>query len=1114
MKRRYLLLGLFLSMTLLADVLPIQVVSHTPLYAQETNRKKITLRILDEKNTPLNGAVVREVGFKNGAVADIDGYARLTVKVGSTIWITYTGMKDQRLKVTDDFHDRDIILQEESSTLGEVIATGYTTTTKKRTTGSVATIQKEALKFQAPNLSVDHMIKGQVAGVTINSISGRPGQSAKIQIRGVNSLSGKVEPLWVVDGVPIQSEVPKAANFIASGDVSSLFLNGIGSIPPGDIESISILKDASATAIYGSRAAGGVIVVTTKHGSEGNMKVSYSSNYTVVTAPPRSPDLMNAQEKITFEKELWDEFSAARKEKGLWYPAIGIVGHIRKGLGAYKDMTAEKREAAIEELANGPSTDWFKELFQNSFSQTHHLSLSGGTPKVLYYASLSYNKDNGLVKKTDAQSVTFNLKLDARPTNRIKLSLASDISYNDAHGAASQVNPFQYAYFANPYERPYNDDHSYREDLTWKGLNANHGYDDPYLAPFGFNIFRELNETSSVTKNVRGNLRGNLSLNFNDYLSFNGVAAVGYTNNLSDTKINEKSNTAFSDRPFEMNLKTKRLYGSIAQNAIQGFSYLLRGQVNYSQSFNRSHFISALFGSEIRSQYTKSIFSKRYGYDPVTGNHAHPPYPQMDTYKFDKIKKLVALFDKLSGQNILENTFASFYFTADYSYKNRYVLSFTGRTDGSNNFGSEHQFNPTSSLGFAWNMDEETFMKYLRPYISRLSLRLAGGYTGHVNRSASPHLIMKYLSTNRVLSERNYRQGNISVAPNDKLRWEKTRDAKVGMEMGLLNDRISLNVELYDRLTTDAISEVSVVSTTGYQNQTFNTSTILNRGIEMTLSSTLFKTNDWRVFASANLAINYNKLLSYKNPYSNYSYGQIEGYPYSPLFSGKIEGIDPILGIYTYRPQPGVDVSTPEKRKDPANYLYYLGTTIPPLNGGFMVNISYKKFAIGTSGSLSSGALVENQIQAITNYNSIMNKPAGIKEPVPGDINDLYAYHLNTTREAFNRWTPQNPIVTHRPRIIDRFGDILHLDKYMTDDTSITKAANLECVHYLKINSLYASYTLDAALLKKIGIESITTSLQANNLFVLTNYSGFDPETPGAVYPIPRTYTLGVSLSL
>lgn len=1078
---------------------------------EQPSTKRLRLAVKDADGQVLPGALIKEKGSQKSYTTNLDGIAMLNVSKGAVITVSYTGMIPQTVTIGDQAA-MTITLAYKDALLDQVVVTGYSTTTKKRTTGSVAVIDAKDLN-RKPMANVDLLLQGVTPGVDVKALSGRPGEAAKIRIRGINTVTGNADPLWVVDGVPMQKDIPKISNTeIKNGDFNNIFMNGIGTIPPNDIESVTVLKDASAAAIYGSQAAGGVIVITTKRGKEGKLSVGYSTNMTLVTAPPRDARLMNSSEKLAFEQELWDEFSAARMDQGQPFPVVGVVGAIRAGVAPYKGWSKEKQDEEIKRLG-GQTTDWFGELFQNAISHSHHLTLSGGDKKMTYYSSAGYSREDGLVKRTSAERSTFSLKLNIKPTDKLKMDFTSDFSYLTSDGSSLNVDPFTYAYFANPYERPYDQNGNYIADGTYFSIQRNAGLKDPSIPPNGFNIFREMENTHSNTKNYTGNIKVGLSYRINDQISLDGIAAVGLTNNTSENVNDKDTYTAWIDRPFDLYTSgSDRRYGSITQTAATNTNYMLRGQINYADNFGTNHRLSALFGSEIRAQHAKSIFEKRYGYDPVSGNSSTPTLPAQAKYTESDIKRYATIVDGLSGQSIFESAFASFYLSADYSYLNRYVLSLTARTDGSNSFGTANQFNPTGSIGLAWNANQESFMQSLKPFVSTLTMRVSTGYTGNVNKSAYPYFIMKYQPRFRKTDSENQRIGQISTPPNPKLRWEKTRDVNLGVELGLLDDRVKFTTEVYDRYTSDAVTSVPVVSANGFVDQSYNTSELRNQGIELSLHTTLVKTQDWTLRANANVGMNRNKLVKFVEERPSYDKKNIEGYPLGSLFSGKVEGVDPVLGMYTYARRPDAQIDTPEGRQDPQNYLFYLGTENPPINGGYSVSLSYRNFSMGASGSFSSGGFILNEVRPHISYRDLAGV-SGNYEQIPDYINDLYTYHVNTTKDATHRWTPQNPITDGRPRIIDRYGDRLHLDSYMVTASSITKSSRLESLSYFKLGSVYMGYSFEGEWLKKCGISGINASLSANNLFILTGYKGIDPETPGAVYPIPRTYTLGLSVS-
>jgi hypothetical protein len=693
----------------------------------------------------------------------------------------------------------------------------------------------------------------------------------------------------------------------------------------------------------------------------------------------------------------------------------------------------------------------------------------------------------------------------------VKLGFQLEMGWQTSNSPSLNTSPFTYAYFANPYEKPYNADGSYAADNTYYSIRSANGTTDLPLPSCGFNIMREINETSSKSTSYDATAIANLSVNIIDNLSFEGLASYSYVNNTSDNINGKDTYAAWQDRPFELNSYTStRTYSSITQSSAYNRSYNLRGQLHYHNTFGE-HYLSALLGSEIRGQYAKSIYEKRYAYDALSGNSAMPTYPESTNLTYTNMLNYANIMDGLSGQSISEDRFASFYMSVDYVLMKRYIASLTARTDGSNNFGSDEQFNPTGSFGLAWNVDQEEFFKPLKNVISSLTVRGAVGYTGNINKSVYPQLVMSYSKSYRLTDTDYYRMGYLSNAPNPSLRWEKTRDWKISVDMGLLDERIRLTGEYYNRRTRDAVSSITVPVTTGFSYQSYNTSTIGNTGMEFTIAATYLNRKDWKGTVSANVAYNRNKLIKYSAPVSGISSGTYVGYPLGSVFSGKLKGIDKQLGIYTYEARPDASFTSAADRNNYENYLFYLGTSNAPVNGGYSVSLSYKNLTLSAGGSYSINGKMINNIDCPVSYSSLSGT---VVERIPSQANDLYVNFLNVSRDAVNRWTPDNPRTDANPRIIDAYGDYLGLYNYMVTSSTITKASMLENISYFKLGSLSLAYSFDEKVLRHIKVSSLGVSFTMNNVFTITNYSGIDPETPGAVYPLARTFTFGVSIGI
>lgn len=1064
--------------------------------------------VRDEKGELMPGVTVLIKGTSIGVSTGIDGNFTLELPEGiEVLQISFIGMETQEIKITPQMSEINVVMRPHVSELEEVVvSTGYTQTTKRRATGSVAVVDKKVFENKALP-TMDKLLQGQIAGVHVIARSGRPGESAQIRIRGTNTITGNAEPLWVVDGVPLQKNIPTiSTGQIKAGDFSNIFTNGVAGINPNDIENVTILKDAAAAAIYGSRAAGGVIVVTTKTGKSGKMTVNYSVNMSMVMKPGRDPGLMNSREKLEWEQELWDEFAEEKYAFGDRYPVVGIVGMIRSGKEEFKGMSIAEQNAYIADLAS-VNTNWIDLLFRTALSTNHYLSFSGGSDKYTYYVSFGYSKDNGAVKKTDYDRYNLSGKIDANPNKRLHIQLGFDMAMQNSTGPSA--DPFSYAYFANPYERPYNEDGSYRADYTYYKLPKVNGNFDPTIPPNGFNVLREMNETESKTDNFSTTARFNLDYSFFKQLKFSGLGSYSFTNNKSDNYKGKDTYAAFVDRLyFDTQGNTKRTYSSISQSNSNNTSYSLRGQLSYSDVYNEVHRFSVLAGAEIRGEKAESIFEKRYGYDPVTGNSAMPVPKDPGNEQGFKYSDLVAYanaMDQLSGQEIEENRFASFYGALDYSLFDRYVLNLSFRTDGSNNFGSDEQFNPTWAAGVVWHMSEEAFMESVRPVLSRLSLRVATGYTGNINKTVKPNLMMNYYKNFRISDDENYRMGYINNAPNPRLRWENTRDMKLALDFGLWNERVNGIVEGYWRESKDCVTSEYVPVTTGFSNQSYNTSVLQNNGVEVSLSVAAIKSKDYNLSISANVAWNQNKLEKYNSPNTSLAQDKYVGYPLGSVFSGKYEGIDPVTGIYKFklRPDAGEDLH------EANNYYYYLGTSSAPYTGGFNLSFSYKNVGLSVGGSYSLNAKMVDNIESPVSYSLV----GGSKmESVPTSRNDLYVNHLNVRREVRNRWTPTHTTGVKYPRLIDAYGKRLGLEVTNPTNDGITKGALLEDISYLRINNISLSYSLPQRILSRINFSSAGVNLSLNNFFTITKYSGIDPEVPGATYPVSRSVTIGLNV--
>lgn len=1079
---------------------------------------KFSGRVLDTDGSPVIGAGLVCIEKNTaGTTTDLDGNFSITLPAGAkTVKFSSVGMKELVYQLIPGRTENvRIIMEWENTELDQVVVTGYAQTSVKRITGSVAVLNSE--KFEAKAISsVDALMQGEVAGVSIKSLSGQPGTQAKITIRGSNNITGSSTPLWVVDGVPLQSESPAlSSEQLATGGFDNIFVNGIGNINPNDIESITILKDAAAAAIYGSRAANGVIVVTTKKGEAGKMRISYNNTFSWSFKPERSLNLMNSSEKLSWEDELWNEFSAAKYAASLTdntviYPVVGIVGQIRAGLGDFASMKGDKaaQDKYIESLRN-VDTNWYNLLFRNSFSQGHHLSLSGGSGKSTYYVALGLNDEDGMLIHNDYRRYNVNAKMTLTPTDWARIDVGMEAARQESKMPYSTVDPFYYAFFSNPYERAYNADGSYAADNTWFTLGYYNGRGAEQVMPKnGFNIIRELDSNYSKTANTNGTFRAQTDFRIIEPLHFVGLVSYSYSNNSTDKVIDKYSYSAFRDRLGSDDRSQTNLYGNISQNRTNRNSYVARGHFSFNKTFAETHTVNLLAGAELRGSGSNTIFTKRYNYDPKTGTTS---LPQISGPQDEWLSEV----EKLNGEYFSKTRYASFYASADYYLGKSIVLNASFRTDGSSNFGSNKQFNPTWSAGAAWHIGEEAWMKKALPALSHATLRAAYGFTGDVNTSTSHLLVIQYLQQQyRYFGDETFNLGTIPSAPNPDLGWEKTQDAKAGLDFGLWKDRLTLNTEYYYRLSTDVVTSSPVQSTTGFTHVYFNAADIMNSGIELTLNGKIIRTKDWGLSAAVNFAYNYNKVLKY-NPVSKSGITSkdryVEGYPTGAIFSGKYAGIASDTGLYQFELRPDATISTATDLNKPDNYRYFLGTTIAPYTGGFNLSASWRQLRLSISGVYSFGCKTYENFRYPASYSNASHSGVST-ETVQSQFSDLYGNHLNVEKDRTNRWTATHTTGVKYPRIYDYFDGKYNFASYNPMDSSIIDAVYLKNNSYLRIKSVILTYSLPGAAVKKMRMRGLSFNVSLNNFFTFTKYDGMDPEIPGATYPTTRSVSAGMNI--
>lgn len=908
-------------------------------FASAANRTITGVVISGEDNEPLIGASVyvhaddlKKAGASQtslGTITDIDGKFSISVPEKVTrIHCSYIGFEEQAIALQRDKKSYRIVLQPSAHALADVVVTGYQTLERRKLTAAISKVELSDAMVGATK-SIDQALTGQIAGVAVTNTSGAPGAPAKIRIRGTASLNGTQDPLWVLDGMPLEgTDIPKLDDTKSDNDIVNIGQSSIAGLSPNDIESITILKDAAATAIYGARAANGVIVVTTKRGRTGKPVVNFNTKLTYTPNLDTSRlNLLNAEEKVNLELQLMSEPTyllfgfiptSVYEEKG------GVATILKKYdlLNTFRekgwDGLSPEAQNAITRLKS-INTDWNDILFRDAFTQEYNLSISGGNEKVTYYNSLGYTKENGNVPGVSFSRFNLTSKTSYQINRLLKvgISVFANRRKNQTFMTDSQglTNPVYYSRIANPYFEPFDQNNNYIYDYevvagSVSDLNQ------------GFNIYEERANTSKESINTAINSIFDAELRFNDQWKltsqigvqweqlsqeeFAGMSSFNIRNQREKNTYQEKEGESWTTKyiiPEGGMLKTTNSTTSQITWKIQG---------EYKNTFKDIHDIQIMAGSEIRKNWYENASSTGYGYDPKTL-----------TFKNLNLRKQDLNDWKLKSKSYTENAFASFFANGSYTLKSRYTLGGSVRMDGSDLFGvdKKYRFLPIYSVSGMWRLSNEPFISQLK-WIDNLAFRLSYGLQGNIDKTTSPFLVGSYGYVD-IIPEGDEENITIDNAPNSKLRWEKTASYNAGIDFSVFNQSINLSVDYYYRKGTDLIGSKMLPLENGFTNMTVNWASMENKGIEVNLQTRNITTKDFSWYTSFNFAYNQNKVLRVMTNKTQAT-PSLEGYPVGAIFALKTKGINQETGQILLENKEGKGVTIEELlQMTPAGDGYY-----------------------------------------------------------------------------------------------------------------------------------------------------------------------------------------------
>lgn len=1060
--------------------------------------RTVTGSVFDKAdNQPVIGATIAVMSAQgtvaHGTTTDLDGKFKLEVPSGTqNLTCRFMGYTTTTIHLQTGKDNYTVYMENDSKQLNELVVTGYQAIDRRKLTSAVTTIKMSDEIIGGVN-NIDQALAGQIAGLSSVTSSGSPGAPVKLRIRGTASLSGTQDPLWVLDGIPLEgTDIPSMEDL---QDIDNIYQTSIAGINPQDIESITVLKDAAATAIYGARAANGVIVITTKKGKAGKPQINFSMK---LTYNPKTDidrlNLLNSDEKVDLELGLLQSDYTYRENKG-------DVARIIAGYGltdAYKaggwNALSPEAQADINAL-RAVNTDWNDILFRGVFNQEYNVSLSGGSEKATYYSALGYYVEQGNVESVKNDRFNLTLKTDYRINSKLKVGASvfanrrkqrSYLTYNEGF-----TNPVYYSRIANPYMRPFDDEGNYIYDT-----NVQHRQGDDIVPDF--NIFEERANTSN--ENTFTSLMSIFDAEFkwNEHFKVTSQFGLQWDENMIEKYAGQDSYAMRREKEQHQYNGTTVLPEGGSNKITENHSsqWTWKAMAEYQNRFKDIHELELMAGTEIRHNEDKSLYSAVYGYDARTLTSKPIIFPNEE--KAESVP--------LHTETYLENAFVSWFATGSYTLLHHYTLGGSIRFDGSDIFGvaKKYRYLPLYSVSGLWRISDEPFMKNVT-VINHLGLRASYGLQGNIDKNTSPYLIGIYDQTT-ILPGNSEDAIRPSSAPNPDLRWEKTQSANIGMDLSLWDNIISLSVDYYYRKGTDLIGLRMLPLETGYTSTTVNWAQMENEGVEVALTTRNIHTKDFTWFTNLNFGYNDNTVLR-ETVAENAIKPSREGYSVGAIFAYKTAGLDD-EGYPLFLTQDGRKVTATEffklnnagastlSAEEQRNLYSYIGSTEPKVSGGFMNTFKYKRVTLGINCIFNFGMYVQTT-------------------PTYDPTN--YDRGLNSNRDILNRWTPDHTNTTLPKLMTENDGRTGEYLRYKEQNLFRELDIWVKKQNYFRFESIRLGYELPEKWLKPVGIKSASVSLEGRNLWVIaSNYHNYlDPETMGNPYaaPIPKSFIFGLNVN-
>lgn len=994
----------------------------------------------------------------------------------------------KRKEVTWKGGQLSIKLEDDENMLEDVVVTGYQVINKRALTSAVTTLKAEDI-LRPDALSIDQMLEGQIPDMMYMSNSGEAGVAPKIRIRGTSSIIGNREPLWVVDGIVVNDPVPISAEDLNDPDYVNRIGNAIAGLNPQDIERLDVLKDASATALYGTKAANGVIVITTKRGREGAPQIRYNNNFTWKRRPrytDSSVDVMNSKERIQLSRELFSDHYQYNNRA----PMVGYEGLIQQLYGGTINEAQFAQQVAYLESLN---TDWFDLLTHDSFSQQHTVSLSGGGERGTYYASIGFVDNDDVIKNTSNKRYSAVVNLDVNFTKWLTGSFGVKGNVSDREYYQESLSPIEYAYSTSRAIPAFTEDGEY----------AYYGKYNSSTTPHNFNILNELDNSSVKQDQSSYTFDANLRFRFADWLTANAI--LSYTTSATDIEnywgdrtwyAAELRDAEYGETPGSDCVLPQG--GQLSKSNTRQRSWTARFQVDWNKWFGEDeiHNFNGGIGFEASQNRTKGYSRTDRGYYPDRGMTFVSDidldlYPD---YKAWISSNVPSLSD--SKSNVI-----SAYATASYNWRRMIFVNANVRIDGSNNFGdrANDKILPVWSVSGSFDASQLNFMKQ-QTWLDQLTIKSSYGFQGNMLPTQYPVMIIQKNPLNSYFGEFT---SSVTTNPNPDLRWEKTTSINLGFELAMLNNRIQIEGDFYWKHTKDAFMTKSISTVNGYSSYVVNGGDIQNNGYSVAITGRPIQTRDWQVSITGNFSRVTNSVQtlpageSYELTDFLNGTAIVKDQPVGTFYSYRFIGLNPLDGgpmfddwFDHYR-----DLAGLSKYDTYTRVLAATGSREPYMSGSFTARVRWKRLHVSANFNYSLGAK--------TRLFGMFSSGGAAGEDGSGvymDPAEIWPNN-NLSRDYLDRWMkPGDELYTNIPALIGH-GHPSYLkyknhwsDTSAAEDGGIQKIASnywdmydysdlrVVSADYLKFASINVSYELPEKWIGRFGLSRLELHASGNNL--------------------------------